>query len=52
MAAKLYTIVYRYMGTQIRTHTTYSKESHEKELSYLNKNRCCEILEVKEEKRK
>lgn len=52
MAAKLYTIVYRYIGKQIKKHETYSKEIHEKELARLKKWRVYEILEVKEGKRK
>lgn len=47
MAAKLYTIVYRYMGVEIRKHETYSKEQHESQLAFLKKSKCHEIIEVK-----
>lgn len=53
MAAKLYTIVYRdLMKQKVLKHETYSKELHERQLVSLKKNRCCEIIEVKGDRRR
>lgn len=49
MAAKLYTIVYRYMGAQIKTHKVYSQELHEQMLARLKKRKQIEIIDVRVE---